>query len=197
MLTGIVLPFCSGSEKRERMRLWRIESEGERERGETRARKKRRVRVIVESNICSRLCSVARRRRGRDCACQEVKRLRVLNQLGHLAISHLSSWSWGKMIFSTVLLALVVFGVHWLMSKPAPRRDQHGNVMDPVGGTRLKNFVGLLMAKIAKVRETKKWNSAKNLEEIERFHHAEPHEVSWTIVPLPYFKLLLTLVWLG
>ena len=77
-----------------------------------------------------------------------------------------------------IIAGLVLGFVFYLFSKPAAMRDRNKNVLDPVGGTRLKNVIATGMASIAKSRETKKSRSETVLE-IERFHKPEPH---------PYFN---------
>lgn len=77
------------------------------------------------------------------------------------------------------VVGVVVLGLlYYLFSKPAPIRDSNKNVLDPVGGNRLKNALAKGMASIAKSRETKK-SKSESLKEIESFHKPEPH---------PYFN---------
>lgn len=80
-------------------------------------------------------------------------------------------------MFGSIFWAgLFVFGVPYILGKPPRRLDEAGRELDPVGSTRLKNFIGWLMAKIAKYREHQKFAAASSLLQIERFHEPEAHE---------------------
>lgn len=78
------------------------------------------------------------------------------------------------MIVLAVAVVLVSLVARYLLTRPAPPRDASGNILDPVGSTRLKNALGWGMAMIAKRRERASFASA-SAHAIERFHKAEPH----------------------
>jgi hypothetical protein len=68
-----------------------------------------------------------------------------------------------------------VLAAWWLLGRPVARRDAQGNVLDPVGSSRLKNTLGQGMALVAKARERASFAGALGPLEIERFHRPEPH----------------------
>mmetsp|Transcript_20103 Transcript_20103/g.33196 ORF Transcript_20103/g.33196 Transcript_20103/m.33196 type:complete len:443 (+) Transcript_20103:62-1390(+) len=75
-----------------------------------------------------------------------------------------------------LLLLVSCGGLYALCSySPKPIRDDCGNILDPVGGSVLKNGIGMLMAVIAKYRERS--SSREHTDEaIERFHATEDHK---------------------
>jgi hypothetical protein len=75
----------------------------------------------------------------------------------------------------TVAAGLAYLFVNFLYSQPAPVRDSATQaVLEPMGGSRIKNSLARLMARISRFKETRKF-AASSAAEHEAFHHAEPH----------------------
>mmetsp|Transcript_3545 Transcript_3545/g.4265 ORF Transcript_3545/g.4265 Transcript_3545/m.4265 type:complete len:447 (-) Transcript_3545:1409-2749(-) len=72
------------------------------------------------------------------------------------------------------LLTVICYFWFYLLAKEPAKRDKDGNIMDPVGGNRLKNGIAFGMASIAKLKEQAKFES-ETLKEVESFHKPENH----------------------
>lgn len=81
-----------------------------------------------------------------------------------------------SVVLTALVISLVASGAaSWLLSKSKAKRDEYGNVLDPVGGNRLKNAIGIIMALIARFRERQSTSKA-TLQQLEAFHKPEAHD---------------------